>query len=365
MSSVTEEQVLNALRNVMDPDLNKDIVSLDFIKDLKIDGPNVSFRLVLTTPACPVKDKLKAEAEERVRTIDGVENVEVTLDAKTLASREPGDALPNIKHVLLVASGKGGVGKSTVAVNIAAALRKTGAAVGIMDADIYGPSIPWMLGVTGPPRVEDNKMIPPVAHDMQIISIGFLAREEDALIWRGPILHKVLTQFVQDVKWGDLDYLVIDLPPGTGDVQISLTQLVHASAALLVSTPQDIAFRDVRRAAVMFNKVNVPIIGLVENMAYFVCPHCGTKTEIFPRATDETLRHIADGMFVETLASIPLEPAVAKSSELGVPVVISNPDSETAKAFNVLAGKIAQKLSIIAVGIGNTVPIKQGSTDQD
>jgi ATP-binding protein involved in chromosome partitioning len=218
-----------------------------------------------------------------------------------------------------------------------------------MDADIYGPSIPAMLGVSGPPKVENKKMVPPEAHGIKVMSIGFLTDDDQALIWRGPILHQVLTQFVQDVEWGCLDYLVIDLPPGTGDVQISLAHLVHASAALLVTTPQDMAFRDVKRAAVMFNKVEIPVIGLVENMSYFKCPHCGKETDIFPPGSKDTLKRITGDFFVERLGTLPLEPAIATTSEEGTPIVLSQPDSETAKSFMELAGKVAQKLSIIAV----------------
>ena len=254
---------------------------------------------------------------------------------------------PDIGQVLLVASGKGGVGKSTVAVNLAVAMKAAGTKVGLMDADIYGPSIPAMLNLSGPPMSDGEKILPLMAHGMPVISIGFMTRDEDALIWRGPILHQVLTQFVNDVKWGPLDYLVIDLPPGTGDVQISLAQLVKASAALLVSTPQDIAFRDVRRAGTMFKQVNVPIIGLVENMSYFVCPACGKKTEVFPVATDAGRREITPGVNIDVLARIPLEPSIAKSSEDGTPIFLSAPESDTAKQFGALARTVMSNLEAL------------------
>ena len=254
---------------------------------------------------------------------------------------------PDIRQVLLVASGKGGVGKSTVAVNLATALKATGAKVGLMDADIYGPSVPAMLNLSGPPKQDEGKMVPLDFRGIPVISIGFLARDEDALIWRGPILHQVLTQFVNDVKWGPLDYLVIDLPPGTGDVQISLAQLVKASAALLVSTPQDIAFRDVRRAAMMFQKVEIPVIGLVENMSYFVCPKCNEKTEVFPSSTDANFREVAPGETVATLARIPLEPAIAKSSEDGTPIFLSAPESATAGQFKDLATAVMANMEAL------------------
>ena len=252
------------------------------------------------------------------------------------------ESLIDVKNILLVGSGKGGVGKSTVAVNLAAALKTGGAEVGIMDADIYGPSVPAMLGISGVPKIDNEKMIPITGHGIKTMSIGFLTREEDALIWRGPILHKVLTQFVEDVNWGHLDWLVVDLPPGTGDVQISLAHLIKANGALMVTTPQDIAFRDVRRASTMFDKVEVPIFGLVENMAYFICPKCGERTEIFPGKHPDK-RFISDGLYIETLARIPIEPAIANSGEAGEPIVLAEPDSDTAKQFMELADKLKSK----------------------
>jgi ATP-binding protein involved in chromosome partitioning len=255
------------------------------------------------------------------------------------------ESLIDVKNVILVGSGKGGVGKSTVAANLAAAFKAGGDEVGIMDADIYGPSIPPMLGISGMPLVENGKMIPIIGHGIKTMSIGFLTREEEALVWRGPILHKVLRQFVRDVTWGHLDWLVVDLPPGTGDVQLSLAQLVRANGALMVTTPQQMAFRDVRRAATMFSKVNVPILGLVENMSYFICPHCHEKTEIFP-GTHPDKREISEGFSIETLARIPIEPSIAQSGEMGEPIVFSEPDSETSKQFMDLAGLLKKKLGV-------------------
>ena len=279
--------------------------------------------------------------------------------------KPPLSALERESQQLILVGGKGGVGKSTVAVNVASALKETGAKVGIMDADIYGPSIPPMLGIETQPVIQDGKMVPPEAFGMPVMSIGFLVKSDDALIWRGPILHQVLGQFVRDVVWKELDYLIVDLPPGTGDVQISLAQLVHASGVLLVTTPQDIAFRDVRRAAVMFGKVDIPIIGLVENMGAFKCPHCGTETVIFPRSDDSSTREITHGIFVDTLGRIPIEPEIAQSSEKGVPIVVSHPESETAKTFRELAGRIAQQLSILAECKPRESAVPAGSTDQD
>jgi ATP-binding protein involved in chromosome partitioning len=295
-----------------------------------------------------MKNKMKADSEGVLRELEGVKNVEIKLDAVTCPTREPSERLPGVKHIVLIGSGKGGVGKSTIAVNLAAALQKTGATVGLLDADIYGPSIPPMLGLHEPPRVVEGKMIPPESHGIKVMSIGFLVHDEDALVWRGPILHKVLTQFVEDVDWGELDYLIVDLPPGTGDVQISLAQIVRPSGVVLVSTPQDIAFRDVRRAAMMFHKVETPIIGLIENMSTFICPHCGKETEIFPCSDRSNMREFAPGIEMTILGWIPIEPSIAESCEAGVPSVLSNPGSKTSAMFDEIAGIIASKLAVQA-----------------
>lgn len=369
MSKVTEKDVLEALGNVMDPDLGRDIVSLGFVQDISIEESRVKFRLVLTTPACPLKDKLKQDAENEVKKIEGVRDVEIKMDARTTTSRKQEKNLPDVKHILLVASGKGGVGKSTVAVNIAAGLKKMGASVGIMDADIYGPSIPAMLGLKQMPKVQNERMEPVIGHGMAVMSIGFLVNPSDALIWRGPILHKVLTQFLEEVNWGVLDYLIVDLPPGTGDVQISIAQIVKPSAGILVTTPQDIAFADVRRAGVTMSKVEIPVLGVVENMSHFVCPHCGKSTTVFPsKEKGETaMRMVAPGFMLETLARIPLEPSVALSGEEGKPIVIDSPESETAKVFIELSGLIARKLSILAEKEKDEIEsaATSGAVDQD
>ncbi|HEX8853117.1 MAG TPA: P-loop NTPase, partial [Pyrinomonadaceae bacterium] len=283
MAQVTESEVYGALAQVKDPDLHKDIVTLGFIKDLKIEGGDVSFRVVLTTPACPVREQLEGQAREVVAALPGVTSVGVTMDAEVPKGRGLGEKLsvPGIKNIVAVSSGKGGVGKSTVAVNLAVSLARDGARVGLMDADVYGPNVPQMLGAgDARPTVNVNKLVPIEAHGLKLMSMAILKPGDEPMIVRGPILHGLVRQFLQDVQWGELDYLVIDMPPGTGDVQLSLSQLVPVQGAVLVTTPQEVAVSDVRRALRMFETVNVPILGVVENMSYFVAPDTGVRNII-------------------------------------------------------------------------------------
>src|SRR5216683_1757694 len=284
MSQVTEQQVLDALRQIKDPDLHKDIVTLGFIKDLKIDSGNVSFRIVLTTPACPVKAEMESAAQDLVSALPGVTSVAVTMDAEVPKGRGLGDkiAVEGVKNIIAVSSGKGGVGKSTVAVNLAVSLALDGAHVGLMDADVYGPNVPIMLGASeARPEIDVNKLIPVEAHGVKLISMAVLQPGDKPLIVRGPILHGLVKQFLSDVKWGELDYLIVDMPPGTGDVQLSLAQLVPVQGAVLVTTPQEVAVADVRRALRMFETVAIPILGVVENMSYFIAPDTGNRYDIF------------------------------------------------------------------------------------
>src|SRR3954453_773314 len=280
MSQLTEELVLNSLRTIIDPDLRKDIVTLGFVRDLKIDGGDVSFRVVLTTPACPVKEEMEGMSREAVRVLPGVANVNVTMDAEGPQGRgiKNNVAIPGVRNIIAVSSGKGGVGKSTVVVNLAVALAADGANVGIMDADVYGPNVPMMLG-TGydQPEIENNQLIPIEAHGIKMISMAVLVPPDKPMILRGPMLHGVVRQFLSDVNWGDLDYLIVDMPPGTGDVQLSMAQLVPVQGAVLVTTPQTVSIADVRRALKMFETVAVPILGVIENMSYFVPPDMPEK----------------------------------------------------------------------------------------
>lgn len=349
MSTLTEQAVLDVLAQIKDPDLHKDIVTLGFIKDLRIEGGNVSFRIVLTTPACPVKDQMEGAALELVSALPGVSSVNVKMDAEVPKGRGLGEkvTVEGVRNIVAVSSGKGGVGKSTVAVNIAVSLAQDGARVGLMDADVYGPNVPIMLGVSDrQPEVDVNKLIPIEAHGVRVMSMAFLQPGDKPMIVRGPILHGLVKQFLSDVKWGELDYLIVDMPPGTGDVQLSLAQLVPVQGAVLVTTPQNVAVADVRRALRMFETVAVPVLGIVENMSYFVAPDTGTRYNIFGEGGGERL---AETYHVPFLGAIPLGMEVREGGDNGVPVVVSQPDSPQAQAFRHVAEEVARQVSIEAM----------------
>nr|NIS47145.1 Mrp/NBP35 family ATP-binding protein [candidate division Zixibacteria bacterium]NIU15282.1 Mrp/NBP35 family ATP-binding protein [candidate division Zixibacteria bacterium]NIV07355.1 P-loop NTPase [candidate division Zixibacteria bacterium]NIW46536.1 P-loop NTPase [Gammaproteobacteria bacterium] len=280
---VDEKAVLNALSTVDDPDLHQDLVTLNMIRDLEINNGNVAFTIMLTTPACPMKDRMRNEAMAAVSQVDGVEDVQIKMDANVPTDgRNRGNLQVSIKNAIAVASGKGGVGKSTVAVNLAVALAKSGAKVGLMDADIYGPNIPTMMGVANLPGVDEDekKLIPAEAYGVEMISMAFLVKPDQPLIWRGPMLHSAIRQFITDVRWGDLDYLIIDLPPGTGDAQLSLTQSLPLSGGVIVTLPQQVSLDDARRGLEMFRQMDVPILGIIENMSYLELPN-GEKMDVF------------------------------------------------------------------------------------
>jgi ATP-binding protein involved in chromosome partitioning len=349
MSQLTEQLVLDALRQIKDPDLHKDIVTLGFIKDLKIDGGAVSFRIVLTTPACPVKEQMEGDAKTVVGALPGVTAVNVTMDAEVPKGRGLGNkvSVPGVRNIVAVSSGKGGVGKSTVAVNLAVSLVLNGARVGLMDADVYGPNVPIMLGASeARPEVQGNKLIPIEAFGVRVMSMAFLQPGDKPMIVRGPILHGLVKQFLSDVIWGELDYLIVDMPPGTGDVQLSLAQLVPVQGAVLVTTPQDVAVADVRRALRMFETVAVPVLGIVENMSYFVAPDTGNRYNIFGEGGGQKL---ADMYHVPFLGAIPLGIDVREGGDSGAPVVVSNPESPQAKAFRGVAEEVARQVSIEAM----------------
>lgn len=343
--SVSEQAVMKALSTVMDPDLNIDIVKAGFIKGMSIDGSKVAFKIELTTPACPVKDKLQAEAEAAVKGVDGVKVVAITMTSSVRAPQAASKdgLIPGVRNVILVGAGKGGVGKSTVALNLAVALSRLGASVGLLDADFYGPSMPTMTGLDKRPVSEDGKTLQPLeAHGLKIMSIGFLIEADQALIWRGPMLQGALLQLVRDVAWGELDYLVLDLPPGTGDIPLTIAQQVKATGAVLVTTPQDVALADVVRAKQMFDKLNIPVLGIVENMSQFICPHCGKGTEIFDHGGG---KKAGDAMGIAFLGEVPLELEIRKGGDAGLPVVQGRPDSPEAKAFVDLARQTAAAVS--------------------
>ncbi|MHC4897620.1 MAG: Mrp/NBP35 family ATP-binding protein [Planctomycetota bacterium] len=347
-STVSEAQVLEALREVVDPDLHKDIVTLNFVKDVRIDGGRVAFAVELTTPACPVKGELKAQAESAVGRIPGVEEVQVEMTARVTSSTPlmgTKGVIEGVRNVVAVSSGKGGVGKSTVAVNLACALQQTGARVGILDADVYGPNIPLMLGLDGNPQAtEDNKIMPMQAHDLQVISMALLVAEDQPVIWRGPMLHGVIKQFLFDVAWDDLDYLVVDLPPGTGDAQLSLSQQAHIMGAIIVTTPQDVSVLDVKKAIRMFQTVNVPILGVVENMSYFTPPGSSERYEIFGKGGGSK---IEEQFGIPLLEQLPIDLVVRDGGDTGKPTVRSHPDSDIAQAFANLAGRLAARISTL------------------
>ncbi|CAN5633333.1 Mrp/NBP35 family ATP-binding protein [soil metagenome] len=349
MSQMTEQAVLDALRQIIDPDLHKDIVELGFIKDLEIKGGDVSFRIVLTTPACPVKEQMEAQANELVGALEGIGNVKVTMDAEVPKGRGVANnmTLPNVKNIIAVSSGKGGVGKSTVAVNLAVSLAIDGAKVGLMDADVYGPNVPLMLGVAHKqPEAVNGKIVPIQAHSVKVISMALLAPPDKPMVLRGPMLHGIVRQFLGDVNWGELDYLIVDMPPGTGDVQLSLAQLVPVQGAVLVTTPQLVSLADVRRALKMFEQVAVPILGVIENMSYFIAPDTNNRYDIFGKGGGS---EFADEMGVPFLGEVPLGIEVRESGDKGIPVVVSNPDSPQAKAFRMVAEEVARQVSIEAM----------------
>lgn len=350
MNQISEQAVLDQLKNIVDPDLRQDIVTLGFVKDLEITGGDVSFRIVLTTPACPVKEQFEIDAKQLVGSIEGVENVRVIMDAEVPKGRGIAGnmALPNVKNIIAVSSGKGGVGKSTVAVNLAVSLALDGAKVGLMDADVYGPNVPLMLGLADKqPQAFNGQIIPLEAHGVRMISMAVLAPADKPMILRGPMLHGIVRQFLTDVNWGALDYLIVDMPPGTGDVQLSLAQLVPVQGAVLVTTPQTVSIADVRRALKMFETVAVPVLGIIENMSYFVPPDMLEKRyNIFGEGGGSKL---ATEYNVPFLGEVPLGMEVREAGDAGVPVVIADPDSPQAKAFRKTAEEVARQVSIEAM----------------
>jgi ATP-binding protein involved in chromosome partitioning len=353
MSGVTPERVLDALRPIVDPDFRRSIVDLGFVKGVRVEGDRVSFTIELTTPACPVKAEFEKAAKERVGALPGVREVHVAMTSNTrgaAAAPRDGVVLPGVKNTIAVASGKGGVGKSTTAMNLALALRQAGASVGVMDADVYGPSLPLLLGVSGRPesveRGGQKKIQPLEAYGMRVMSMGFFVNENSPVIWRGPMVHGLIRQFLADVEWGELDYLVIDLPPGTGDAALTLTQQAPLSGAVIVTTANDLSVLDARKGLRMFEKVSVPVLGVVENMSYFVPPDLPDRRYyIFGRGGG---KRVADELGVDFLGEVPIDPRVVEGGDRGQPIVVFAPESEAAHAFRRLAGEVARRLALLA-----------------
>lgn len=371
--TATKNDVLDALRQIIDPDLGRDIVSLGFITKSAVCDGLVDVVINLTTPACPVKDKMKAEAERLLRALPGVTSVKVEMTAEVKGGSRPARQLaPGVRHIIAVSSGKGGVGKSTVTVNLAVALAQTGARVGVMDSDVYGPDIPMMMGLVGQPETTaERQLIPKVRHGVSTMSIGYLLPEDKPVVWRGPMVHKLIEQFLGDVAWGELDYLLVDMPPGTGDAQLSLAQIVPLTGAVLVTTPQAVSTFDVGKAIGMFQQVQVPILGIVENMAGYAIEgrvegapsramtlrtglgEIQTTTDaegrfhaivdVFGRGGAESL---AKRHGFPVLGRVPLNPAVRLGGDAGDPVTLAEPDSAEARAFAEIAGRLAQRVAI-------------------
>lgn len=349
MDTLTKEQVIDLLRTIQEPEIGRGLVDLGMIPNVDIDGNHVTVHVELATPAYAGKGKLADEIRAALTDgVAGLGTVDFTWTARVKASsggRSDAQPIKGVKNAIAVASGKGGVGKSTVAVNLAVALAKAGAKVGLLDADVYGPSIPLMMGVHDKPMMRDNKIVPLEAHGVRLMSIGFILDPDKALIWRGPLVAQLIGQFLNDVDWSDLDYLVIDLPPGTGDVQLTLVQKIPISGAVIVTTPQDVALADAIKGLKMFQEVKTPILGIVENMSGFVCPNCSTVHDIFGSGGG---KRTAEANGVELLGQIPIEPAIREGGDSGMPAYLSHPDSATAAAFQHVAERVAGRLAVEA-----------------
>src|SRR5919202_1751612 len=347
---VTVDQVLSSLKKVVDPELHKDIVSMGMIKELSINDSKVAFTLELTTPACPFNSEIERDVRAAIASL-GIKDLDMRVTARVMEGRSLSmdELLPGVKNIIAVASGKGGVGKTTVSVNLSLALAHTGAKVGLLDADIYGPSVPLMLGLQASPEVLNNKIQPPEVQGVKVISMGFFYEQsQQAGIYRGPIVSGIVKQFLTDVSWGELDYLIIDLPPGTGDAPLTIAQKIPITGILIVTTPQDVAMNVAVKEVGMFNKLNVPIVGVVENMSYLECPHCNEQIYLFGKGGG---KKISDDFKIPFIGEIPLHPRIMENSDLGKPSVVSEPESVQADAFTKTAKVIAGRISIIAAEI--------------
>jgi ATP-binding protein involved in chromosome partitioning len=351
----TDKEILQALSRVQEPELHKDLVTLDMIKDLDVQSGQVNFTIELTTPACPLKDQIRREAEEAVRAVEGVTDVTIVFSSNVPNDgRSRGLIEKPIRNAIAVGSGKGGVGKTTIAVNTSVALAQAGAKVGLLDADIYGPNVPIMMGVDQLPPPQNGRMMPAEAYGVKLISMSFLVKPEQPLICRGPMLHSAIRQFIADVEWGELDYLIIDLPPGTGDAPLSVSQSLPLSGAVIVTLPQQVSLDDARRGLEMFRTMKVPILGIVENMSFLELAD-GTKMDIFGEGGAKKLAEEASVPFFGT---IPIDPHVREGGDAGVPVIIAHPESNVAVALRSLSEAIAAKISVNAYQQSNVIPIE-------
>jgi ATP-binding protein involved in chromosome partitioning len=360
---VTVDQVLSSLRKVVDPELHKDIVSMGMIKDLSINDGKIAFTLELTTPACPFNSEIEGDVRAAIESL-GVKDLDMRITARVMEGRSLSmdELLPGVKNIIAVASGKGGVGKTTVSVNLALSLAQTGAKVGLLDADIYGPSVPLMLGLKASPEVVNNKIQAPEVEGVKVISMGFFYEQsQQAGIYRGPIVSGIVKQFLTDVRWDDLDYLIIDLPPGTGDAPLTIAQTIPITGILIVTTPQDVAMNVAVKAIGMFNKLNVPIVGVVENMSYLRCPNCSEQIHLFGEGGG---KKISENFDIPFIGEIPLHPNIRQSSDVGKPTVISEPDSPQAHAFVKAAKVIAGRISILAAEIKAQDEAESKQTEQ-
>ncbi|MDQ3071148.1 MAG: Mrp/NBP35 family ATP-binding protein [Acidobacteriota bacterium] len=357
---VSEQHVLDALRVVRDPDLHKDIVALNFVKSVRIDGSRIAVTIELTTPACPVKDLMRDQAHAAIAALPGVTAVEVTMTAQVRTANRPEQGprtpVPGVRNVIAVGAGKGGVGKTTLSVNIAVALAQRGSRVALLDGDVYGPNVPIMLGLKTQLEAIGQKIKPAEKYGVQVVSVGFLTQDDAPIIWRGPMLHGAMQQFFRDVQWEDVDYLIVDMPPGTGDVALSLSQSVPVAGAVVVTTPQKVSLSDTTRAIKMYQKLNIPVIGLVENMSHFACSACGHESDIFGMGGGEQL---ATEQAIPFLGRVPLYEPVRRGGDSGYPIVLAEPDSPAAQAIFGAAERVAQQVSIASFSGKKLIPLMQ------
>ena len=349
--SVSEQEVIDALRVIEDPDLHLDIVSLGFVQTPEVHDGTVDVRIVLTTPACPVREKMQADAQAALLALPGVHTANVTMEANVMQHSAGGQRpIEGVRNIIAIASNKGGVGKSTVAVNLAVAMAKLGARVGLMDADITGPNIPTMMGIGQGAQAEGERGLGiEERFGVKVCSIGFVLPRGTPVVWRGPMIGTAVRQLLHDINWGELDYLLIDLPPGTSDASMSMAQEAPISGVVVVSTPQDVALEDAAKAVGMFDKLNVPVFGVIENMSYFACPHCGERTEIFGHGG---ARLAAEDLGLEFLGELPLDPATRRGGDEGAPIVDAEPDGAQARAFLDVARQVAARCSVLEYAAG-------------